>query len=162
MTDAVVERTGAATANELHPIAPAGEISLADEVRVLGGVLWLCRFSRLHSGYLVAQLNERIGPSLPRRQFLYFADGSGTPMAFCNWAWLTPTVLEEVIRSGRDVKTEEWNCGELPFFTEFIAPFGHARKVVRALRELGYFKGRNVPVRGDPVRQGLRVHYLRF
>jgi hypothetical protein len=52
---------------------------------------------------------------------------------------------------------------ELPFLTEFIAPLCHTRKVVRALGELPFFKGRSVPVvRGDPTRKRLRVQYFRF
>jgi cytolysin-activating lysine-acyltransferase len=94
--------------------------------------------------------NRRIDPSLPLQQFRYYTDDDGVPVAFCNWAWLSATVLEEVLATGRDLEPHEFRCGDLPFFYEFLAPFGHCRAVVRDLRTLSFFKDRAIPaIRGE-------------
>jgi cytolysin-activating lysine-acyltransferase len=153
-------------------LAPNGELDRvrfgsplreSDAVRVKSGVLFLSQHSRLHAQYPVAMLDRRIDPSLPLGQFHYYTDREGTPAAFCNWVWLTVPVLEEVMASGRDLEPHEFNCGEQPFFYEFLAPFGHCRAVVRGLRELPFFRGRRIPaIRGETDDWVPRVRYFQF
>ena len=113
--------------------------------------------------YPVAMLDRRIEPSLRLGQFHYYTDQEGMPAAFCNWVWLNAPVLEEVMATGRDLDPDEFNCGDLPFFYEFLAPFGHCRAVVRALRELPHFSGRRIPaIRGDADGGLPRVKYFCF
>ena len=121
---------------------PLSEANLA---RILSGVWFLCSFSRLHAYYSPGVSEHRIEPSLALRQFRYYTDLHGVPIAFCNWAWLSGAVLDDVFRTGRDLKPHEFRCGDLPFFYEFLAPFGHCRAVVRELRELPSFRGRRIP-----------------
>jgi cytolysin-activating lysine-acyltransferase len=81
---------------------------------------------------------------------LYFTDAQGVPLAFCNWAWLNIQVLTDVLATGRDLQEDEFACGDLPFFYEFLAPFGHCRAVVRSLRALPHFQGQRIPaIRGE-------------
>jgi cytolysin-activating lysine-acyltransferase len=87
------------------------------------------------------------------------------PVAFCNWAWLNASVLDEVLATGRDLRADEFQCGDLPFFYEFLAPFGHCQAVVRDLRSLSIFKGRRIPsirAKVGDTSQIPRVKYLQF
>jgi cytolysin-activating lysine-acyltransferase len=137
-----------------------------DELRIASGVLFLCQYSSLHASYPVEMFNRRIGPSLPLRQFHYYTDREGVPAAFCNWVWLNASVLEDVLATCRDLRPHEFNCGGLPFFYEFLAPFGHCRAVVRDLRGLPFFKGRRIPaIRGeayDRLPYIPRIQYFQF
>jgi cytolysin-activating lysine-acyltransferase len=138
----------------------------ATALRIMSGVQFLCGYSRLHATYAPEMLDRRISPSLGLGQFHYYTDPRGVPLAFCNWAWLNAAVLDEELATGRDLRTDEFNCGELPFFYEFLAPFGHCRAVVRGLRSLPFFKGRRIPairgaIRGDGLFEP-RVQYFRF
>jgi cytolysin-activating lysine-acyltransferase len=121
-----------------------------DETRVMSGALFLRQHSCLHSTYPADMFDRRIGPSLPLGQFRYYTDGDGVPAAFCSWVWLSAAVLAEVLAACRDLEADEFRCGDLPFFYEFLAPFGHCRAVVRDLRDLPFAKGRSIP--------SLRVH----
>jgi len=137
-----------------------------DEARIASGVHFLSRHSRLHASYCEGMLDRRIVPSLKLGQFHYLTDRSGVPMAFCNWAWLSAPVLEEVLATGRDLEAPEFSCGDLPFFYEFLAPFGHCRAVVRGLREVAAFEGRRIPaIRGEVHAGGPcvpRIHHFAF
>jgi cytolysin-activating lysine-acyltransferase len=116
-----------------------------DEARILSGALHLSGFSKLHGNYTLELLCARIGPSLPLEQFVYYVDRVGAPVGFCNWVWLSEAVLRDVLTSSRELDAAEFRCGDRPFFYEFLAPFGHARTIVRGLRELSFFKGRRIP-----------------
>jgi len=120
------------------------------ELRIVSGVFFLSQYSSLHGRYPAETLTRRVAPTLPLGQFLYFTDPDGVPVAFCNWAFLNASVLKDVLTTGRDLRADEFACGDLPFFYEFLAPFGHCREVVRALRNLPCFKGRRIPaIRGE-------------
>jgi cytolysin-activating lysine-acyltransferase len=143
----------------------ASPLSEIDEARVSSGVLFLCQFSRLHSRYPLEVLEHRICPALALGQFHFWADASGVPVAFCNWAWLSLSVLDQVLATGRDLLAHEFRSGDQPIFYELLAPFGHCWTVVRELRSLPFFKGRLIPsIRGerseDP-RQAPRVKYFK-
>ncbi len=134
----------------LERVAVATPSSEAAALRVMSGVQFLCAHSRLHASYPPEMLDRRIMPSLTLGQFHYYTGPSGIPLAFCNWAWLDALVLGEALATGRDLEAHEFRCGDLPFFYEFLAPFGHCRAVVRDLRGLPFFNGRRIPaIRGQ-------------
>lgn len=125
-------------------------LSEGNRLIVLSGVLHLASYSPLHESYGSDVLMARIAPSLALGQFQYHTDPDGLPLAFCNWVWLSEDVLAEVTATERDLGPDEFRCGEHPFFYEFLAPFGHARAAVRALRGLPEFAGRAIPaIRGS-------------
>jgi cytolysin-activating lysine-acyltransferase len=137
----------------------------AETLRIMSGVDFLAAYSPLHRRYPAGKLETRVAPSLTLGQFAYYTDPRGVPIAFCDWAWLSPQVLDEVLSTGRDLAADEFRCGGQPFFYEFLAPFGHCRPVVRDLRGLPFFKGHRIPairaeVRGETV--DLRVAYFQF
>ncbi|SEF15342.1 cytolysin-activating lysine-acyltransferase [Rhizobiales bacterium GAS191] len=157
---------GALTGGAVDPVVIRSPPSETDELRITSGVLHLCRYSRLHASYPVEMLIRRIRPSLPLEQFLYCTDPLGVPIAFCNWAWLNVSVLDDVLATGRDLRAHEFQCGDQPFFYELLAPFGHCRALVRNLRSMSQFKGRRIPaIRGevcDGTQRVPRVKYFQF
>jgi cytolysin-activating lysine-acyltransferase len=151
--------------NDIERVAIGLPLSEADELRITSGVFYLSRHSSLHSLYPVETLTRRIGPSLPLGQFHYYTDPLGVPVAYCNWAWLTAPVLADVLATGRDLHAQEFQCGDLPFFYEFLAPFGHCQAVVRDFRGLSLFKGRRIPsirAKVGDTSDTPRVRYLQF
>jgi len=140
-------------------------LSEADELRITSGVFFLSRHSRLHVHYPAETLNLRIAPSLPLGQFHYYTDADGVPVAFCNWAWLSASVRDDVLATGRELHMEEFHCGDLPLFYEFLAPFGHIHAVVRDFRGMPAFKGRRIPsirAKVSDISATPRVKYLYF
>jgi cytolysin-activating lysine-acyltransferase len=130
---------------------PLGE---GDVSRVFSGVLYLRDRSPLQASYPIDMLTARIAPSLALAQFSYYVDEVGAPVGFCNWAWLSPAVLNDVLANGRDLRESEFDCGDQPFFYEFLAPFGHGRQMVRALRALPFFVGRRIPALRAKLKEG--------
>jgi cytolysin-activating lysine-acyltransferase len=151
--------------DDIERVAIRLPLTEVDELRITSGVFYLSRHSTLHALYPIETLNSRIGPSLRIGQFQYFTDSLGTPVAFCNWGWLNRSVLEDVLATGRDLRPEEFHCGDLPFFYEFLAPFGHCQAVVREFRSLPIFKGRRIPsirAKASDISPIPRVKYLHF
>lgn len=105
-----------------------------EQAGILGGVLWLCRFSSLHMNYPVGLLLERVAPSIELNQYRYYEDDDGTPIGFCNWALLSDELLAEALKGEDNLKPADWRSGSNLFFPEFIAPFGHCMRLVRDLR----------------------------
>ena len=145
----------------LHFALPLREL---DRLQIVSGIWFLSRHSQLHLNYSTGMLEQRTHPSLSLGQFFYYTDPEGAPAAFCNWAFVSQPVLEDHLATGRDLQPHEFNSGDLPVFYEFLAPFGHAVKVVRDLAVR--FKGQRVPaVRGRvSVESGRppKVQHFRF
>jgi cytolysin-activating lysine-acyltransferase len=140
--------------------SPPGE---SDLLRIQSGLLYLAAHSDLHRTYADGVLQRRTDPALALGQFHYHTDASGLPVAFCNWVWLSPDVFGAVTSTGRDLEPHEFRCGAAPFFYEFLAPFGHARAVVRALRDRPEFRGRAIPaIRGRRADGGPLVKTFHF
>ena len=165
-TDADPLEPGALGRQPLERVVVGTPPSEGAALRIVSGVQFLCGYSRLHAGYPPEMLDRRVAPSLTLGQFHYYTDPRGVPLAFCNWAWLDARVLSEALATGRDLAADEFRCGDLPFFYELLAPFGHCRAVVRDLRGLPFFRGRRIPaIRGEIRGDGRfepRVQYFQF
>ena len=128
-----------------------------DTTRVLSGVLHLASYSQLHATYGLQRLYERVRPSLALGQFVFCIDRTGAPAAFCNWAWVSSDVLDDVVSTGRDLLATEFHCGAQPIFYEFLAPFGHCIATVRILRQLPQFRGLTIPALRTSNARGLSM-----
>lgn len=107
-----------------------------DEVmRVLGQVTWLAHQSDLQSSYPVGRLMERVWPSLQQGDYRLYTNAKGQPIGFCNWIRVSEGVLQEILSGEHDLEVENWNSGEIIFFPEMIAPFGHLRQISKDLRD---------------------------
>jgi cytolysin-activating lysine-acyltransferase len=157
--------------SELNARSPVEKVIFAApptataQLRIQSGVLYLARYSALHKVFPVEMLEDRIRPALLLRQFVYYTDTFGVPAAFSSWAWLSSAVLEDVLQTSRELRADEYNCGDLPFFCELIAPFGHCRTVISDFAVMPCFKGRKVPFIRTKLADGnayMRVGYLRF
>jgi len=162
---AVAHSVAGSPGDTVERVAIRFPLNEANALRVTSGVFLLSRHSRLHTHYPVETLDRRIAPSLPLAQFHYYTDPLGLPVAFCNWAWLSAPALADVLATGRDLYADEFRCGDLPLFYEFLAPFGHIHAVVRDFRGLPAFKGRRIPSIRAKVSDASsfpRVRYLHF
>lgn len=102
---------------------------------VAGAVLLLARQSEIHAPYRVAQLFDRIWPSLMQGHYCLYTEANGRPVGFCNWMLVSQEILDDILASNRSIKPEDWDTGEIPFFPEMIAPEGHLRAIISDLRD---------------------------
>lgn len=143
------EARGARTGRVVH-VDFSLPLRATDRLRILSGVSLLCQHAPIYESNAVEFLENRIVPSLSSGQFRYYTDRQGAPLAFCSWVWLDAKTLDEVLTTGRDLRAEEFLCGELPLFYDLLAPFGDCRAVTRDVKGLACFRGQRVPsIRGE-------------
>lgn len=119
----------------MKKILQASELSQSQKQTVLGGVMLLSRLIPQYRQYSMAEWQRRILPAFDLNQFCYYEDGRGHPLAFCNWALVSMEVKNKLLSGDRDFIETDWQSGDLVFFSEIMAPFGHARQVVQDLRQ---------------------------
>lgn len=132
---------------------PGARPNPGQTMAMLGTVVLLARASPLHARYRVAQLFDRVMPSLVRGQYaLYVETGSGRPVGFCSWAWVSDDILADYLEGNRRVRPDDWDTGDNLFFQEMIATEGHLRRIVADIRnEIVPEENRGYALRGHIV-----------
>ncbi|MEL6353883.1 MAG: toxin-activating lysine-acyltransferase [Cyanobacteria bacterium J06627_28] len=141
-TDSKLAKTQTALSS---PIAipdslPGSDITMQNRIHLLGSLLHLAMHSPLHRQYTLNELEEQFVASLLHDQFRYY-EVAGSPVGFVNWAWLTDELSRKYSTGQYTLALDEWQGGSQLWFPEFIAPFGHARAMVRDLRSHVFAKG---------------------
>lgn len=129
-------------------LVPNADEIMQQRLQMLGSIMHLMLNSPLHRRYTVAELEERFIPSLLHNQFRYY-EIDGVPVGFVNWAWLDEATEEKYSSGQYELTLDEWTGGSSLWFPEFVAPFGHARTMVKDLRT-------NVHEKGTPAK-ALRI-----
>ncbi|HVZ30170.1 MAG TPA: toxin-activating lysine-acyltransferase [Asticcacaulis sp.] len=117
---------------------------------LIGEITSLLMASRLHRGYQVRDIADIVLPAVNVNQFIIYRDGRRRPIAFVTWGRLSAEV-EAAYLSGQAVLSEsELTSGDRLYFLDFIAPYGHARKVIRELRTKVFPDERGRAIRVSP------------
>ena len=112
----------------------AAKLDRAMMQKMMGGILLLSQYSPLHQRYLISEWQQRIMPSFELNQFCYYEDEHGRPIAFCNSAFVSEQIRDELLSGVREISPSDWRSGQQIYIPEMIAPFGHGREVVNDLR----------------------------
>lgn len=120
-----------------------------DSGQLLGALSWLMLNSPLHRLYTLENLERRILPGVFHNQYRFYRQGD-RPVGFVNWAWLTADCDRQFSTGTYELNHQDWVAGDRLWFPELIAPFGHARAIVRDLRT-------NVLPKGTPAK-ALRIN----
>ncbi len=118
--------------------------STQERLQMIGAIAHLMINSPLHRQYNISDIAERFVPAMLHNQFRYY-EIDGNPIGFVNWAWLTDEVEQKFIDGAYVLNLDEWQGGNNLWFPEFIAPFGHARYIVKDLRT-------NILPKGTPAK----------
>lgn len=110
-----------------------------EQQRVLGAVTLLCSHSPVHREYTAAMIQHLFIPPILLKQYLLYENSQG-PLAFCSWSFLSDKKLYQVQHEQYVISPNDWQSGSQLFFPDFLAPFGHCKRVVKDLRKL--FAGR--------------------
>ncbi len=122
----------------------ASSLSVQQRLQLIGSITHLMMSSQLHRQYEIVDLADRFVPALIHNQFRYY-EINGNPIGFVNWAWLSDEVEKKYSTGEYVLSLDEWNCGKNLWFPEFIAPFGHARLIVKDMRT-------NILPKGTPAK----------
>ena len=101
---------------EISEIAFLLEGMMAEQRQIIGDILWLYGFSKIHQRYSIHLLLKLILPALQHRQYLLHYQNQ-RPVAYCNWAFLNKEILNLMLRGNYILLPEQWQIGKLSFHT---------------------------------------------
>lgn len=101
---------------------------------LLGEVTALLMLSKVHRKFEVRDIADILLPTLRLGQFRIYHGKQGQPIALVTWAYFSMQV-EAAYLKGKSVLSEsDLQSGDRLYVTDFIAPYGHVKQVIRDLK----------------------------
>ena len=99
--------------------------------------LYLFGLSDHHSGYIIPEFNHYFTYPLLHNKVRMFYD-NGKPVGVVTWCFLTDEKAEAFSEDAYLIEEEDYISeeGDQLWGIEFIAPFGHTRPIMRAMRNM--------------------------
>lgn len=142
-------------------IAPQVTGEAFNEAEVLGSVVWLWMHSESHCDTPLHLLSALLLPAIKNRQFVLSSE-NGKPVFYLSWAGLNREAEQRYLHNPPHYMPEgDWASGDRVWFLDWIAPFGHSRRMrtLLAHRLFPRWCARSLYHRGDE--KGLRVMTFR-
>ncbi|MEO8408952.1 MAG: toxin-activating lysine-acyltransferase [Propionivibrio sp.] len=131
-----------------------------NESEALGAAVWLWMHSKAHRNAPLHMLSPLLLPAIKNGQFVLGSE-NGKPVFYLAWARFSEEAEQRYLGNAPQcMREEDWCSGERVWFLDWVAPFGHSRKL-RTYITRRLFPGccaRFLYHRGD--QKGLRV--MRF
>lgn len=115
------------------PAVTPGSGSTEEKMLLLGEAAFLFLQSPPHLHYRMHQFAAHSLVPLRLNQFRIYRGPKG-PVGFVAWAWLDDARSARYADGDTALAANDWRCGPHLWFVEFLAPFGHARRMVDDLR----------------------------
>ncbi len=132
--------------NILEAIAPA------QRSRLIGDIATLMMQSSTHANYKIQHLSKIVLPPVQLNQFRIYHDAKKRPVGFVSWAMLSKEAEDKLLNKPAPLTLAEWASGDIIYIMEFIAPYGHAEKIIKDLQK--HHAGRKAyAVRYDPAKK---------
>jgi len=107
---------------------------------VVGTVAWLMMHDEKRRYAFLSDLEWMVIPPVINRQFRLFRQ-DGKPFGYAAWAKVSGEVDKE-LREGRiKLQPGDWTSGEINWLIDFVAPFGGADEMRKALQETVFSGG---------------------
>jgi len=138
-------------------IAPQVTGEAFNEAEVLGSAVWLWMHSKSHRNAPLHLLSRLLLPAIKNRQFVLVSE-NGKPVFYLAWTTLSVEAEKRYLNNPPQCMPEEdWASGELIWFLDWVAPFGHTRAMKRLIerRLFPRWCARFLYHRGDKI--GLRI-----
>ena len=130
-----------------------------DRIRLVGEVTTLLLASNLHVKYLVSDIKSEFLTPIDYNQFRIYKVGKD-PVALVTWAYLTPSIEPKFIHGEYSLRADDWVGGDRLWIIDFMAPFGHATRVIQDLRTNVFPNDSAKAIRVDVNGQLKRVYKL--
>lgn len=118
----------------LEVLAPERADSPIDEAQVLGSAVWLWMHSAAHRDAPLHSLSTLLLPAIKRRQFILISE-DGRPVFFLSWLNLSAEAEARYLSAPAVcLPPEDWDSGDRLWINDWVAPFGHTRRVSTLLR----------------------------
>lgn len=127
--------------------------------QILGEAAWLYSQSTLHRSWPVRIFAQLVIPAVMSGNIRIFHD-QGRPVGMVTWTYLSADVETAYARNPLSLQPRDWNSGDRLWCIDFIAPFGHAQKITKTMRN-NLFKNETArALRPYKNSSGVRIVYL--
>ena len=115
----------------------------------LGMCMWLMSQSEYHRNWDMATFDAEITAAILNSQYRIYFDEQDNPIGLATWAWISDECRQHLIEEQGALKFNDWKSGEHLLFNDYIAPWGHAKAILKDLRtnvfpdETAFSLGRN-------------------
>lgn len=140
--------------------------SLGGQIIIMGELTYLLSHSPLHINYTVRDMMRFFMSPITLDQFRIYRT-QDRPVGFVVWAYLSDEISRLYEGGHYELQKQDWRSGRQLWFVEFIAPFGHAQRMVDDMRQDSFADahGRFIRRRNGDVRTidifGLRHAHAR-
>ncbi|KNC17585.1 RTX toxin acyltransferase [Pantoea sp. RIT-PI-b] len=122
--------------NGYRLIAPWLAADDTSEAEVLGMAVWLWMHSKRHRDAPLHTLPTLLLPPIKQQQYA-IAVKEGRPQFYLGWAWLDEEAERRYLTHASVMMQEQdWISGDRLWITDFIAPFGEIRDLLRLMCEV--------------------------
>jgi cytolysin-activating lysine-acyltransferase len=120
-----------ATMSELNELST---IAFKSPAEALGLAVFIASKATRYQNFRTSEIVATLLPPITCSQYAVFACGSDLA-GFATWAFMSDVDLRSYAYAGRSIPAGAWRSGENLWIADFVAPAGHARQMVRHLRQ---------------------------
>lgn len=102
--------------------------------QLIGEVTSLMMLSKVHRKMQIRDISDIVLPFVNIDQFRIYHNGQGQPVGFITWAYFSEEVEQEYLNGKAVLSEKELKSGDIIYMTDFIAPYGHTRRIIKELR----------------------------
>lgn len=102
---------------------------------MLDHVLVLLAHSPTHHYWTIKEVATRIIPPVNLNQSVGIIE-DGHLKAWASWGFLSEEKSDKFLNGDYELMPEDWRSGNVLVFMDFVAPYGHTRKLYRMCRNL--------------------------
>ena len=101
---------------------------------LIGEITALMMVSPVHRQFQVRDLADIILPAINLNQFRIYRNDKNEPVALVTWGYFSKEVEQQYIGGKAVLSEAELASGDIIYLTDFIAPYGHIKQVVKDLK----------------------------
>tara|TARA_A100001015_G_scaffold317899_1_gene436097 strand:+ start:411 stop:887 length:477 start_codon:yes stop_codon:yes gene_type:complete len=109
------------------------KLSPSERHLLLGEITYVLMSSNLHRKYLIDDIGLVFLPALDLNQFRIYKVRQ-EPVALITWAFMSKEIESKFLTGDYTLHPDEWKSGDQAWVIDFLAPFGHAKEVIRDLK----------------------------
>lgn len=102
---------------------------------LLGEITSLLLLSKVHRKFQVRDIADIIIPTINLNQFRIYHNKNKQPIGLVTWGYFDEKTEQEYLSGKTVLSGKELKSGDILYMLDFIAPYGHAKKIVKDLRE---------------------------
>jgi len=101
---------------------------------LIGEITSLLLLSPVHRKFQVRDIADIILPAIDLGQYRLYRNAKRQPIAFVTWGYFNEKTEAEYLNGKTVLSEKELKSGNILYMLDFIAPYGHAKKVINDLR----------------------------